>query len=280
MHVGILEYVSDETLDVITLARTLEQMGFESLWLPEHPVVPAQHRSMPPAGGAMPDYYGRLVDPFVALSAAAAGTERLRLGTSVCLVPEHDVFNLAKAVATVDRISRGRLLVGIGPGWLREESALFNVDFPRRWRQTREHVLALKALWGADPAEFSGCYVNFPPVLSRPKPIQQPHPPLIIGGDLARAPERVAEYGDGWFPRARFSDPARIEQARRQIEAGMRERGRDPGRLTITLLGAPPERQVHRDYAASGVDRIVHLLFHEPPQQALQRLEEIAGAVL
>jgi probable F420-dependent oxidoreductase len=193
----VLASARQDTLDVVTLARQAEQWGFDSLWMPEHAVVPVQVRTPLPPGTPSLEAYAHIPDPFVTLAAAAGATTRLKLGTAVCLVPQRNPLVLAKEVASLDCVSGGRFLFGIGAGWLREEAELLGTH---RWAQTREHVMAMKTLWTQEQASFAGEYVRFPPLWCNPKPVQKPHPPILVGGMLPKAFERVADYGDGWLP--------------------------------------------------------------------------------
>jgi probable F420-dependent oxidoreductase len=278
--VGLMMFATEDTVDFVELARRVEALGFESLWLPEHPVIPVGFTSAFPARGPMPEYYKHMVDPFVALAAAAGATQTLRLGTAISLVPEHDPKVLAKQIATLDLMSHGRFTFGIGAGWLKEESEVMGVEFKRRWSQTREHVLAMQALWTQEEASFSGTYVKFPPLWSWPKPVQKPHPPILIGGELDKAAERIAEYGDGWLPRYIAADPAAIEAGRARIAALMRARGRNPDRLDVTLFGCKTDRAVMARFESAGVTRILFVIQPEKQEETLRRLEDLAGKVL
>jgi len=277
---GLVLFPTETTVSVTAIARRAEELGFDSLWLPEHPMVPA-HMSVPyPMGGETPDYYRRMPDPFVSLAAAAAVTKTLKLGTAIVLAPERNPIHCAKEVATLDVISGGRFLFGIGAGWMKEESEIMGVDFPRRWSQTREHVEAMKALWTRETAEYSGKYVKFPPLYSYPKPVQKPHPPILIAGELDKAAERVAEYGDGWIPRHIATSPAGIESGRRRIESLFRERGRDSSRLDITLFGCRPNRLELETWRDAGVTRALFVLHPEPPEACLARIKRIAETIV
>ena len=278
--VGLMTFATANGLDFVELARRAEALGFESLWVPEHPVIPVHFTTPFPGGGELPEYYKHMPDPFVALAAAAGATQTLRLGTAISLVPEHDPKVLAKQVATLDLMSHGRFHFGIGAGWLREESEAMGVDFKRRWTQTREHVLAMKALWTQEQAQYAGNYVKFAPLWSYPKPVQKPHPPILIGGELDKAADRIAEYGDGWLPRFIAADPAGIESGRKRIAAKFRERGRNPDKLDITLFGCKRDRAVMRSFEDAGVTRILLVLMPEKPQETLQRMEGWAGRLL
>ena len=278
--IGLMTFATEDSLDFVELARRAETLGFESLWVPEHPVIPVGFTTPFPGKGPLPEYYKHMPDPFIALAAAAGATRTLRLGTAISLVPEHDPKVLAKQVATLDLMSHGRFHFGIGAGWLREESEVMGVEFKRRWSQTREHVLAMKALWTQDEAAFDGTYVKFPPLWSWPKPVQKPHPPILIGGELDKAAERIAEYGDGWLPRYIATDPAGIAAGRKRIAALYRERGRDPDTLDITLFGCKTDRAVMRRFEQAGVTRILFVLLPEQPEETLRRIEEVAGKAL
>jgi probable F420-dependent oxidoreductase len=280
MKVGIAMFVTAYSIDIVTLAKRAEALGFESLWVPEHPLIPVDMKTPFPSGGPLPEFYKHTLDPFVGLAAAAGATEKLVLGTGICLVPERNPLLTAKEVATVDLVSGGRFEFGIGAGWLREESELLGVDFPRRWSQTKEYILAMKALWADDHAGFAGRFITFPEVWCHPKPVQKPHPPILIAGELEKAAERVADYGDGWFPRGRAVDPPALEAGRKKIEGLFKERGRDPGTLTVSLFGAPPDKESNRRFADAGMDRAIHMLPTEGADSIVPRLEQMAADLL
>jgi probable F420-dependent oxidoreductase len=279
MELGIFILPTRETLDVVAIAKKVEALGFESLWVPDHPVIPKEITSKPPGGGELADYYRRLMEPFMALAAAAGATERIGLGTGVLVVPERNPLLLAKQVATLDLLSRGRVHLGIGCGWIKEEMEVMGADFANRWAQTREHVQAMQALWAPGTTAFSGTYTNFPEVYCEPKPVQQPHPPILIAGELEQAVERIAAYGDGWMPRYLWCKQADIEQGRKRLETLYAEAGRDISRLDISLFGGHPTREFHRSFADAGANRVIHFLPMEPEAQTLQRLEDIAATL-
>ena len=290
MDVGILMFVTERALPVTDLARACEERGLESLWVPEHPVVPARYETRYPlsADGKLPRPYTELPDCFATLAAAAAVTTRLRIGTGICLVPERDPLLTAHQVATVDWLSGGRFLFGIGAGWLAEEMALFTPHFPYRFAFMREAVTAMRKLWTEDAPAFEGKWVRFPPVVCRPRPVQRPHPPVILGGMGPNAIRRVAAWGDGWMPIAR--PPDGVAEARRALARLAPAHGRDPRTLTVTvMLGAPPgqeapaldaipARELLAAYAEQGADRIVVSLPTLTASDAYRHLDHLAAA--
>ena len=288
--VGVCLLMTRHDFDIVGLARKVEEWGFGSLWAPEHGVVPADFTvGAAGARAGAPSAYAdgrinQIIDPLVYLAAAAAATSDIKLGTGICLVPERNPIRLAKEVATLDLISGGRFLFGIGAGWLQGESEILGADYPRRWSQTREYVEAMKELWTAPAPEFYGRWVAFPPLICDPKPAQRPHPPVYVAGELRGAAQRVADYGDGWLPRARntsrYSDPGRLPEARARIEELYRANGRDPSTLNITMWDAPPDRAQNRRFFDAGANHIVHLLTTGGERETLEALERVAEAAL
>ena len=257
MKFGVYMFPTDYAIDPVSLGRAVEGHGFESLFVPEHTHIPTSRRSPFPSGGELPKEYSHTLDPFVALGAVAAATERLMLGTGICLVIERDPITLAKEVASLDFISGGRVLFGIGGGWNREEMENHGTDPTRRWKVLRERIEAMQQIWTEDAAEYHGEFVDFDPIWQWPKPIQKPHPSVIIGGDGANTLQRVVRYGDGWMPIGRRADfKARIDELNRlAAEAGRAD-------IPVTIFGAAPKPEVIDAYAEAGVER---LLFHLPP---------------
>jgi len=236
MKIGLLMPFTGYTANPAAFARTAEGLGFESVWIPEHPILPVNPKTpFPGTNGPIPNVYSQMCDPFVALSMAAAVTTHLKVATGICLVPERSALVTAKEVATLDAFSNGRFLFGIGAGWLREESELLGVDFPKRWTQTAEYIAAMRELWSKDEASFDGKYVKFSPVRCNPKPVQQPGPPVLIGSLDKNALKRVAKWADGWCP---IGVPhgyvkKQLDELRRACDAV----GRDFARLDITAMG-------------------------------------------
>ena len=202
MNIGISVPLPAYHVDVGFMARKAEELGFESFWCAEHPFIPVSSASRFPgsADGVIPESYSHFVDPFVALARASGTTKSIKLGTGIVLVPERHPLLLAKEISTLDLFSGGRFLFGIGAGWLREETQIMGGDFDHRWTQTRESILAMKELWTKPAAEFHGKYYDFPPVKSFPKPLQKPHPPVLLGGGAKNVLQRVVAWGDGWLP--------------------------------------------------------------------------------
>jgi probable F420-dependent oxidoreductase len=244
---GIGYFPTDEGIDPATLARMCEERGFESLFFTDHTHIPASRATDYPAGGELPREYSRIYDPFVALMAAADATERLMVGTGVCLVIERDPIVTAKQAASVDRLSAGRLLFGVGAGWNAEEMRNHGTDPARRFGVMRERVEAIKEIWTSDEAEYHGRYVDFDPVLCWPKPVAEPHPPILVGGHGKRVLDRVRAFGDEWMPN-RFGDDEKIR--------GRIERLRQSG-IPTTLANATADPAILRPYEEAGVHRAV-----------------------
>jgi len=263
MDFGAMMFCTDFSIRPDDLAKLLEDRGFESMWVPEHSHIPADRRSPWPGGAELPQEYWHTYDPFVALTAAAAATTTLKVGTGICLVIERDPIMMAKEVASVDRLSNGRFIFGIGGGWNREEMANHGTKSRSRWRLLRERILAMKEIWTQEEAEFHGEFVNFDKMWAYPKPMQRPHPPILMGGDGTTTFDRVVEYCDGWMPisgRPQSGGPSlqeKIAMLRRQAE----EAGRDPASINITTFrgpdGSQPEPDAIRRLEEAGVDRVI-----------------------
>lgn len=279
MKIGI-SGLATEHGDIGLLAQKIEAMGFESIWLPEHPVIPINHdtKYAGTPDGSIPESMSHQVNPFIALARASATTKTLKLGTSVCLVTEHNPLDLAKQISTLDYCSDGRFVFGIGTGWFREESEIMGADFDHRWTQAREYVLAMKELWTQDAAEFHGRYVDFPPVRCNPKPAQTPHPPVLLGGSARRVLNRVVEYGDGWLPIR--TTPEDIKAARATLSELAEVAGRDPRSINITVTGLTAERDLIDSFEEAGADRVLVRAAGSDQAGFLSDLEGIARNVL
>ena len=255
MHLGIFSYNVEYGARPDELARAAEERGFESFWVGEHTHIPAARQTPYPGGGPLPKPYYHMADPFVSLMAAAAATRTIKLGTGICLVVEHDPIVLAKSVATLDWLSNGRVLFGIGGGWNREEMEHHGTRFARRWQVLRERVLAMKALWTQEETSFHGEFVNFDRAISFPKPVQRPHPPILFGGATAQGRARVVEYCDGWIPIDGLLDdlPAAIADLRRKADAA----GRGGDGLSVSVFAfEPPKPDALARLRDLGVERV------------------------
>ena len=252
MELGVFFFATDYSIDIAELAVELEQRGFTTLLQPEHTHIPASRKTEWPGGGDLPREYYCTYDPFVALSFAAAATKTLKIGTGICLLPQRDPIVTAKNIASIDKLSGGRFVFGIGGGWNLDEMENHGVEHKSRFRQMREHVLAMKQLWTEETGEFHGEFVNFDPAYAEPKPTQRPHPPIILGGETDYTLKRVVEYCDGWLPRGRGGfDPAESKQ---RLTAMAESADRDPSSLTITVFGAPADRVKLDKYQEAGID--------------------------
>ena len=257
MNVGISVPLPAYHVDVGFMARKAEELGFESFWCAEHPFIPVNSASRFPgsADGVIPESYSHFVDPFVALARASGTTKSIKLGTGIVLVPERHPLLLAKEISTLDLFSGGRFLFGIGAGWLREETQIMGGDFDRRWTQTRESILAMKELWTKPAAEFHGKYYDFPPVKSYPKPLQKPHPPVLLGGGAKNVLQRVVAWGDGWLPNR--ITPDQLRESRATLDRLAKDAGRDPSKITISVHGQPADRDLLRRLHDAGATRVI-----------------------
>jgi probable F420-dependent oxidoreductase len=276
MHYGIVMFSTHYAMRPDELGRAVEARGFESLWVPEHTHIPASRRSPWPGGPDLPKEYWHSYDPFVALTMAAAVTTRLRLGTGICLVIERDPITLAKEVASLDHLSGGRFLFGIGGGWNAEEMEHHGTAFKTRFRLLRERILAMKEIWTKDEAEYHGQFVNFDKMWSFPKPVQRPHPPILMGGDAPTTFDRVIEYADGWMPvvsrmGTTFADKMALLQRR------AKDAGRKP--IPVTAFMVKPDRAVLDPLEAAGVERAIFGVPSETSDKVLPLLDAYAKLI-
>ena len=280
MDVGLNMSISTNSIDVAEIAAKAEALGFESIWLPEHPVMPVNTASKYPGSpdGSIPDYMSDMADPYIGLARASAVTSTIKLGTGITLIPERNPLVLAGAIATLDRFSGGRFLLGIGTGWLREETEIMGGDFDHRWTQARESIEVMRALWTQDVAEYHGRYYDFPPVQCNPKPAQEGGPPVILGGNARNVFRRVARWGDGWMPTA--ASPEQIAAGRAAIEELAEASGRDPSGIDITVFGQPADRELIGQFERAGANRVIVRLADTTNVSALEEMERIAEATL
>lgn len=255
MRVGVFYFPTDYGIDVRELARAVEERGFDSLFFPEHTHIPTSRRTPYPGGGELPKAYAHTHDPFVALSFAAGATRKLLLGTGICLIPQRDPIVTAKCVASLDQLSGGRFVFGIGGGWNVDEMENHGARYGTRFKLLRERILAMKALWTQEEASFHGEMVNFDPVWLYPKPLQRPHPPILLGGASDYTLKRVVEFCDGWFPIARgaFNPNEAVRRLRQAASAA----GRDFSTLSISVFGAPADKAALSGYRDAGIQRAV-----------------------
>jgi len=277
MDFGAAIFFTDYSIGPAELGRALEERGFESLWAPEHSHIPLSRRSPFPQGGDLPKKYYDVMDPFVTLAAAAAATTRLRVGTGVCLIVQRDPIQTAKAVASLDQVSAGRFLFGIGAGWNAEEMLDHGTDFKSRFKVMRERVEAMRAIWTKSKPEYSGEFVKFPPMMTWPKPVQKPHPPVIVGGAFPYGARRAIAYGDGWMPHARRPEYGDVIKLLPDFKKLVTESGRDPASLPITVFGMPEDRDLIKRYGGAGVARLVFNLNPAKADEVLPALDRFAA---
>jgi probable F420-dependent oxidoreductase len=273
MLFGVAVFPTDYAVEPGALARMVEERGFESLFFPEHTHIPVDRRTPYPPGGELPRQYSHTYDPFVALTAAAATTESLLLATGICLVIERDPIITAKEVASLDRLSGGRFLFGVGAGWNREEMENHGTDPHRRFSLMRERVEAMKAIWTQDEASYHGEWVDFDPIWSWPKPVQQPHPPVLVGGNGPKVLERVVAFGDEWMPNRVTGLTERIDELGRLAA----EAGRDP--IPVTLSGARPDPELIERGEQVGVRRCSFYITPADAGETERQLDELASVL-
>jgi probable F420-dependent oxidoreductase len=273
---GIVTFVTDDSIRPGDLARAVEGHGFDSLFFTEHSNVPASRETPYPGGGDLPPEYYRTLDPFVALTAAALATRELRVGTGMCLLVQRDPIHTAKAVASLDHLSGGRFLFGVGAGWNREEMAQHGTEPATRMRLLRERVLAMKELWREDVAEYWGEFVTIAPTTVRPRPLQRPHPPIILGGMGPTVLDRVLEYGDAWAPNPGWPPMPNMKDRIAELRSRCDAAGRD--RMPVMVFGMSPDPRQVEEYQRMDADACVFLLETLPADEALARLATIARA--
>jgi probable F420-dependent oxidoreductase len=274
MEVGLAHFLTDYGMGPAELGRKVEQRGFESLMLPEHTHIPVSRDTPYPGGGELPPEYSHTVDPFGALAAIAAVTDRIKIGTGVCLIIERDPIVTAKEVATVDQISGGRFLFGVGAGWNREEMENHGTDYRTRFTRMRESVEAMKAIWTEDEAEYHGKIVDFDPIWCWPKPAQKPHPPVLVGGVGEKVLDRVIAYGDEWIPN-RVRSPEDLAPRIAELQRRAQDAGRGP--IPVTVFGAKPEVRLLERLRDAGVTRSLFYLPPGEPGEVEEGLDRLAG---
>ncbi|MGO9263651.1 MAG: TIGR03619 family F420-dependent LLM class oxidoreductase [Candidatus Binataceae bacterium] len=281
MEIGIMIAATAETGDIAAIAREVENLGYESFFIPEHPVIPINFATPVPGGGKLPEHYGRWMDPLVLLSVAAAVTRRVKLGTGICLLPEREPIITAKAIATLDVVSGGRVVLGVGGGWLREETEALGTKFGQRWKRLRETVEAMRKLWTEAEPSYHGELVHFPPVRCEPKPLQKPCPPILLGARGPKALERVVSTYDGWAPVV--GSPAAFKGDVAALHQLARERGRNPASLQLNAFVSPGEDGVALEdlklYREAGADRVILFSQRDAIKMAAGRALEVIKRV-
>ena len=280
MNVGTSVPLPAYTIDPAFMAKKAEDLGFESIWYAEHAAVPVHSDSpFPATGGEIPWTYSHFTDPYIALARASGATTKIRLGTGITLIPERNPLLLAKEISSLDLFSGGRFMLGVGTGWLKEETEMMGGDFEHRWTQTREAIEVMKELWTKDEAEYHGRYFDFPLVKSYPKPAQKPHPPIILGGMAKNVLRRVIAHADGWMPNR--ITPAEVDESRKKLDAMAAEAGRDPKSITITVYGQVPDGDIVKSLLNAGADRVVvrpeHVDTEKEMGDQLERMAESIG---
>ena len=279
MDFGAAMFFTDYSMSPADLGRALEDRGFESIWAPEHSHIPSSRATPFPQGGALPQKYHDAMDPFVTLTAAAIVTKKLRIGTGVCLVTQRDPIQTAKLVASIDQVSSGRFLFGVGGGWNAEEMADHGTAFQTRFKLMRERVEAMKAIWTEDEPEYHGELVVFPKMKTWLKPVQKPHPPVIVGGAFPHAARRAIRYGDGWVPHAGRPQYSDVTDFLPKFREMMTEAGRNLAEVPITVFGIPESLDRLKHYRDRGVARVVVSLPSALAEEILPALDRWAELI-
>jgi probable F420-dependent oxidoreductase len=274
MEFGASIFFTDYSIAPADLAVAMEERGFDSVWAAEHSHIPVPRRTR--ADSELGKRYYDVMDPFVTLTAAACATKRLKIATGICLVIQRDTIQTAKLVASLDQVSGGRFLFGIGAGWNAEEMADHGTEFKSRFKVMQERVEAMRAIWTKSKPEYKGEFVNFAPMMTWPKPVQKPHPPVIVGGAFPYGTRRAIAYGDGWVPHAKRPAYGDLINVLPQAHALMREAGRDPATLPITVFGVAEDADLIKRYRDAGVARLVFNLPAANADEVLPMLDRCA----
>jgi len=277
MKIGLYLVLTDATVSIAKLAPAIEARGFDSIWVPEHSHIPTTGSTPYPGRGPVTRDFARTLDPFAVLSAAAAVTDRLLLGTGICLLIQRDTIHTAKTVATIDHLSGGRVLFGVGGGWNKPEMENHGTAYPTRFKRLEEQLAALKRIWTEDEPEFHGEHVDFGPIWCWPKPARKPHPPIYLGGETEHTLKRIVRYGDGWLPRMRDTDAVLKGIARLRVLA--RDAGRDPSSIGISAFGLPAREDALAPVRDAGVERAILAIAPGTEDDMLRRLDRYAELV-
>ena len=274
---GASMFFTDYSMAPRELGQALEQRGFESVWAPEHSHIPLSRRTPFPAGGDLPKKYYDAMDPFVTLTAAAVATKTLQIGTGICLIAQRDPIQTAKLVASIDQISGGRFLFGVGNGWNQDEMENHGTVYATRHKLARENIEAMKEIWTKSKAEYHGEFVNFDPMMAWPKPVRKPHPPVIVGGAFPYSARRAIRYGDGWIPQAARGDYKEIADMIPRFRQMCAEAGRDPATIEMTSWFPRRDADLMKRYQDLGFARVVFNLESEPADKILPVIDELAA---
>jgi probable F420-dependent oxidoreductase len=279
MKFGASMFFTDYSMTPAALARALEERGFDIVWAPEHSHIPLSRKSPFVLGGELPKRYYDVMDPFVTLTAAAMATKTLKVGTGVCLIAQRDPIQTAKLVASIDQVSGGRFVFGVGNGWNQDEMENHGTAFATRHKLARERIEAMKAIWTQEEAEYHGEFVNFGPMIARPKPVQTPHPPIIVGGAFPYSARRAVRYGNGWMPQVTEASQTPLTELIPRFRQMASEAGRDPNSLEISIGGQPADSDLVRRYRDLGVDRVSTSLMSEKEDTILPLLDRWAEII-
>ncbi len=277
MQIGLFPFSTDYSMPIDRLAAAAEERGFDSIWMPEHTHIPASRLTPYPGGGELPKEYSHTLDPFVALAIAAGVTTRLKLATGICLAIEHQALTLAKTVATLDHVSNGRVILGLGAGWNREEMENHGTVYASRFNKLEEQMIALKALWTEEEASFDGEFERFDRVWSWPKPVQHPHPPLVLGGETDYTLKRIVRLADGWLPRA--MKPEIVTQGIEKLRRFAEDADRDPDSISVSAFAPPAREEVIGGFRDAGVERVILMVPPQDEDDTLRRLDRYSAFV-
>jgi len=279
MKFGASMFFTDYSMAPAELAVALEERGFEMIWAPEHSHIPVSRKTPFIMGGDLPKRYYDVMDPFVSLTAAAMATKTLRIGTGVCLIAQRDPIQTAKLVASIDQVSGGRFVFGVGDGWNQDEMENHGTVFTSRHKLARERIEAMKAIWTQTKAEYHGEFVNFDPMMTWPKPVQRPHPPILVGGAFPYSARRAVRYGDGWMPQVTTYATTPLLDLIPRFRQMAAEAGRDPAAMDISIGGQGPDADLIKKYDDVGVNRVSCSLMSEKAETILPVLDQWAAII-
>jgi len=279
MKFGASMFFTDYSMTPAALARAVEERGFDILWAPEHSHIPLSRKTPFVMGGDLPKRYYDTMDPFVTLTAAAMATKTLKVGTGVCLIAQRDPIQTAKLVASIDQVSGGRFVFGVGNGWNQDEMENHGTAFATRHKLARERIEAMKAIWTQPKAEYHGEFVDFGPMMAWPKPVQKPYPPIVVGGTFPYSARRAIRYGDGWMPQVTPSAATPLADLIPRFRQMAAEAGRDPASLGISIGGLGPDIDLIKRYEDLGVERVSVSLLSEQADTILPILDQWAAVI-